>query len=286
MTSNQISYFLALSKELHYWRTSYQLNITQSSLSRHIQGLEQELNVQLFKRTKRSVELTDAGKFLKDHWEPIMEQFDATIAYAKKIEQGSLGTVSITHPGSMDHRLLPQFLSKIAGQYPLVKTELIQLRYDQEVEFLVKFKVDMAFSRYKHSSEMLDSKLIEMESFAFVVSDMHDIKSNSDLKPDILNKQRFILPALQPGYSYPALIQNIFDHYQINPSIVIESDFASTVVSLVATGIGISIVPISVSFSSVVGVKFIEIPFTIPLYLYWRKNEDNPLIRNVISLIT
>jgi DNA-binding transcriptional LysR family regulator len=285
MTSQQIAYFLALAKELHYWNTSYQLNVTQSVLSRQIQALESELGIELFKRTKRKVELTDAGKFLKDHWEPLIERLHATTAYAKKIQNGIVGTVAITHPGSIGYKLLSDLLSKISDRYPLVKAELIQLRYDQEVEFLTTFKLDIAFSRYKHASELIKSKLVQMENFAFAVQEDHFIHSVDDLNSALLNEQRFILPAQEPGYSYPALIREIFDYYRIKPTVYYESDFASTVLALVARGLGISIVPISVSYPFVPGVRFIEIPFEIPLYLYWRKNEENPLINNIITLV-
>lgn len=66
MDIQQIRYFLALAKELHFWNTSEKVGITQSALSRQIMSLESELNVKLFNRDKRNVNLTDAGLFLKE----------------------------------------------------------------------------------------------------------------------------------------------------------------------------------------------------------------------------
>ena len=63
MNLQQIKYFLALSDELHFWKTSEKVFITQSALSRHIKSLETELGVQLFERDKRNVKLTAAGEF-------------------------------------------------------------------------------------------------------------------------------------------------------------------------------------------------------------------------------
>ncbi|WP_431241905.1 LysR family transcriptional regulator [Flavobacterium sp. P21] len=61
MDLQQIKYFLALAKELHFWNTAGKMNITQSALSRQIQSLENQLGVQLFERNKRNVKLTARG---------------------------------------------------------------------------------------------------------------------------------------------------------------------------------------------------------------------------------
>ena len=68
MDLQQINYFLTLADKLHFWKTAAKMNITQSALSRQIQALEQELDIQLFIRNKRNVKLTAAGKFLKEKW--------------------------------------------------------------------------------------------------------------------------------------------------------------------------------------------------------------------------
>lgn len=63
MTTQQIKYFLVLAEELHFWNTAEKVFISQSSLTRQIQALEDELGFSLFERNKRNVKLTDAGKF-------------------------------------------------------------------------------------------------------------------------------------------------------------------------------------------------------------------------------
>nr|BFF40125.1 hypothetical protein BACY1_19300 [Tenacibaculum mesophilum] len=65
MTIQQIRYFLILAEELHFWKTAEKVYTSQSSLSRQIQSLEEELGITLFERDKRNVKLTEAGVFLK-----------------------------------------------------------------------------------------------------------------------------------------------------------------------------------------------------------------------------
>ncbi|MGO3813158.1 LysR family transcriptional regulator, partial [Mesonia sp.] len=84
MTIQQIKYFLILAKELHFWKTAEKVFISQSSLSRQIQSLEDEMGVQLFERDKRNVKLTDTGKFLQEHWTIVIKDLDQIHRQAKK----------------------------------------------------------------------------------------------------------------------------------------------------------------------------------------------------------
>ena len=97
MNLQQIQYFLALADELHFWKTSEKVFITQSALSRQIKSLEQELGFQLFKRDKRNVQLTGAGEFLRTEFTKILTDFESVTRHAKQIAEGEIGTIRIGH---------------------------------------------------------------------------------------------------------------------------------------------------------------------------------------------
>jgi len=285
MTTEQISYFLQLSDELHYWRTSYKVNVTQSVLSRQIKALEDELQIQLFKRSNRKVELTPAGKFLQQQWRPLVEQLNAAIYYGRKIHQGEGGSVVINHPGSISYDLLPDLLGRLSAVFPDIKVELVQLKHTQEMELMKTFQVDLCYSRHLHSANFLASRLIRRDSLALVVAEGHPVRVESDMTSEALRNERFILSTFTDGESYQLAMGQIFARYGIVPNIVYESDFGSVVMSLVEKGIGVSIMPFSYSLAKYPGVRFIEIPFEIPLYLHWRKDEENGVVRNVLNLM-
>jgi len=85
MTIKQLKYFLTLSDELHFWKTAEKVFISQSSLSRQIKALEDELGISLFERDKRNVKLTDAGVFLKERWSVLLNDFNQIQQQAKKL---------------------------------------------------------------------------------------------------------------------------------------------------------------------------------------------------------
>lgn len=286
MTTQQIEYFLQLSDELHYWRTSYKVNITQSVLSRQIKALEDELQVELFKRSNRKVELTPAGKFLQQQWRPLIEKMEAAVRYARKIQQGEGGSIVINHPGSISYDILPQLLSKISEVYPGIKVELVQLKHTEEIERLKAFEADLCYGRHLYSDDLLSSKLIRQDQLALVVPQDHPIRTASDITSKSLQKEHFILSTLTDNETYTMTMDQIFARYKVEPNVRFESEFGSMILSLVERGLGISIMPFSYSLAGHPGVRWIKIPFEVPLYLHWRKEEDNMVIKNVLSLMS
>lgn len=284
MTTQQISYFLALAETLHFWDTSYQLHITQSALSRQIKALEDELQVELFKRTNRKVELTAAGKFLQQQWAPLTEQLQATLYYAQKIHKGEGGSVVINHPGSISHDVLPDLLTRISTTFPHIKIELLQVKHTDEFVLLKNFKVDLCYSRHLHKADFLSSKLVRQDRLALVVPKAHPIRKLSDITMKSLKDERFILSTLSASEVYQTKMEQVFSKYGIEPDVRFESDFGSVILSLVEKGLGISIIPLSYSHSNPPGIRFIQIPFEVPLYLHWRKNEENKVINHVMQL--
>lgn len=285
MTLQQITYFLQLSEELHYWRTSYKVNATQSVLSRQIKALEDELQVQLFKRSNRKVELTAAGKFLQQQWRPLVEQLQAASLYARKIYRGEGGNIVINHPGSISYDVLPELLDRVSNAYPDVKVELVQVKHSQELAMLTAFEVDLSYSRHRYEGDLLESRLIRQDPLALVVPASHPIKTVKDVSTKTLQKERFILSTLTDGETYQLKLDELFKAYDLGPNVRFESDFGSVILSLVQRGLGLSIMPYAYSYSNHPGVRFIRLPFEVPLYLHWRREEENAIVRNVLQLI-
>jgi len=149
MSIQQIKYFLVLASELHFWKTAEKVFISQSSLSRQIQSLEEEMGVQLFDRDKRNVKLTDAGKFLQEHWTTTINELDQINRQARKIDEGTSGIVSITYPGSIAFRFLPNFLEALNANLPDLKLELTEPTDENHEKLLLDYRTDIAFSRDK-----------------------------------------------------------------------------------------------------------------------------------------
>jgi len=95
MELRHLRYFVAVAEELHFGRAATRLFIVQPSLSQQIQQLEQELGVPLLRRTKRSVELTDAGKVFLQEARNVVAQVQGTKSAAQRANRSEVGRLVI-----------------------------------------------------------------------------------------------------------------------------------------------------------------------------------------------
>jgi LysR family transcriptional activator of glutamate synthase operon len=285
MNIQQIKYFLALAQELHFWKTAGRMHITQSALSRQIQALERELGVQLFERDKRNVKLTSAGQFLREKWEVQINELEFFHEHARQIQLGESGTIIIAHPDSISASIMPDMLSRIASAYPKLKIELVQVRYEDQQEFLRNYKIDLVITRDINNADDISSEKISTDTLSLVVPENHPFYKSEDLTKKTLSSQKFILPIKDEGSSYSDLIQQLFRTYDVVPDAYLRSEFGSAIIALVKKDLGIAILPNSYMYHEIPGIRFITLPFQTDLFLNWRVNDHHPVLNNVLKFI-
>lgn len=285
MELQQIRYFLTLAAELHFWNSAEKLFITQSALSRQIKALENELGVQLFERSKRSVKLTKTGVFLQEQWSRMMEEIDRIHRQAKSIHDGTYGTVSIAYPGSIAYGFLPALISAIANALPEVKLELVEPTDISVEQLLLNYQLDIALRRDPAENPALQSIILYSEHFSLIVPQDHPLNDENFSSLAQVKDQKFILSGLHHKTHYVSNLRRLFREYNFEPNVHIESDFGAMVLSLVSKGLGISIMPSSYAISAPPGVRFINLPQKTNLYAAWRKEDKNPVLRNVLTII-
>ncbi|MDW5290705.1 LysR substrate-binding domain-containing protein [Formosa sp. PL04] len=283
MTIQQIKYFLALSKELHFWKTAEQVFISQSALSRQIQALENEMDVTLFERDKRNVKLTDAGKFLQTHWTSIINDLDQVHKQAKKIDEGTSGFVSISYPGSIAFKFLPNFLETLNTNLPDLKLELIEPTDEDHENLLLNYKTDIAFSRDQIQHIHIDSLKLHSEPICVVVPKNHWLNKASLDNLNELKNEKFIIAGLHQTTFFASLLRHFFDKINFQPKTIIESDFGGMILNLVSKGIGISILPYSYKYAMCENIRFIELDENIDLFINWRKKDPNKTIKKIVE---
>jgi DNA-binding transcriptional LysR family regulator len=105
-----LRYFVAVAEERHFGRAAQRLRIAQPPLSRQIQALEAELDLSLFDRSRRRVELTAAGAAFLEHARRVLEALDAGVREARRAAAGEIGRIAIGYPSSVAFSGLPELL--------------------------------------------------------------------------------------------------------------------------------------------------------------------------------
>lgn len=278
-----IRYFLVLAKELHFWNTSEKLHISQSSLSRQIQSLEEELGFKLFERDKRNVKLTEAGEFLEEQWGVLLDEMDRKQTQAKKISEGKAGRVTIAYPGSISSNFLPELLRTFTEILPEIKVELVEPTDVNNQKLLMDYHIDIAFSRDFVEHPLLSSKKLYSEPVCLVVAENHWLTEDNFQDLSSLENEKFILSALHHSTYFASLLRKIFSTYGFEPKTNIETDFGGLILNLVANDLGISILPYSFKFGTHTKVRFIKLTEEVDLFINWRKKDANPVIQKLIE---
>lgn len=283
-----LEYFRAVAEELHFGRAANRLFISQPGLSRQIKQMEEILEVQLFERTKRRVELTAAGHYLKSEVDYIFNHLELTKTQLKEIASGKIGELRIGFLGSAAHTVLPELLVKISQKFQGIQTTLEELSNAMQVEMLEKDKLDLGFVRLARVPEPLQMKVIHQDTFSVVLPLGHPLANGKFKHVGQLKDENFILFSHDYSSIYFDKIMSICEDQGFSPKITHKSVHALTIFKLVEAGLGVAIVPTTLKEGYELKVKFIElnkIRQKTELFAVWKKGNRNAALFKVLELI-
>jgi DNA-binding transcriptional LysR family regulator len=248
MELRQLQYFVAAAKAEHFTRAAKRLNIVQSALSSSIRALEDELEAQLFVRTTRKVRLTAAGRVLLEKAEIVLaaanDARDAvsaiTHAQAGKLR---LGTVQGL-PAFVD---LPSLLARFHQRYPQVEVRLVQGGAAHLLEKVRNGILDLAFVPMFAPPPDVTTTMIACEELVAVCAPTHALAARSAVSLAEIAAFPFI--DFQPDWGTRQVVDDAFLEAGATRRTAFEVSDLSTLLELVARGLGIALVPQSVAAS-------------------------------------
>jgi DNA-binding transcriptional LysR family regulator len=288
----QLRYFVAVAEENHFGRAAARLHMTQPPLSQTIQLLESELGTLLFARTKRSVALTPAGTALLPEARRILQQAGALPDLARRAASGESGLLSLSFVSTADYSVLPPLLREFRERYPQVQTDLREATTDVQLEDLVHGRIDAGLL----IPPLTDKARAELD-YLTVLSEPLILAAPTGLK-GLRGKNAAPLKAVAdipliifPRRIAPAFhdaILTCFRDAGLTPRIGQEAIQMQTIVGLVSAGMGIALVPQSVSNLKRPGVEYKPLTDktpTIETGLAWRRDNMSPVLRAFLELL-
>ncbi len=245
MELRHLRYFVTVAQELHFTRAAAKLGIAQPPLTQQIKALERELGADLFERSGRGVVLTQAGLIFLAEARAILDHVAAAARKAKDASLGVIGRLSVGFTESASfHPLLTQALQTFQGAYPEVELTLREAPSTDLVSALAADDLDLAFVRppFPTHPDVVCEHLAN-EAMVAALPMAHPMAGQTDLRLEDLAGERFILypRAIRPGLSDE--IVEACRGAGFEPKVVQEAPQLSSTINLVATGMGVSIVP-------------------------------------------
>lgn len=259
MELRHLRYFLAVAEELHFSRAAERLGIKQPPLSRQIKNLESELGVTLFDRTNRRVELTPAGRYLKEVASTLLLQSDQIRNTIGLIQEGNAGFVRIGYVGSAMHSILPALLRDLRRRYPDIHPELFELDNGAQVRGIKSGELDIGFVRTPINAGGLITRMVLEETFSLVLSSWHRLAEATEISLRSLADEPFIGFCRDCAPGMADQILQICNDAGFSPREVHSTTQLNAVLRLVESGFGFSIVPSSVRAGYDLNLRFVEL---------------------------
>lgn len=281
-----LRYFIAVAEELHFGRAAERLNISQPPLSHQIQILEQEIGARLFARTNRSVQLTAAGQqFLLDA-RAIMQNVAQAADKAARLHRGDEGELRIGFTSSAPFiSVVSDALFTFRQRHPAVHLQMQEINTRQQLAPLSDGRLDLGVMRNTPLPETLQHQLILQEPMYALVHRRHRLASRKQIAVSELASEPFVFFDPQVGTALYTEVLSLLARYQIQPNIAQEVGEAMTIIGLVSTGLGVSILPASfcrVRLADVVWIPLAEPDAQSEVWLVWSRQREKPAVMSAM----
>jgi DNA-binding transcriptional LysR family regulator len=284
MELRHLRYFLALAEELHFGRAARRLAISQPPLTVAIQQLEAEVGAPLLLRNSRGVQLTAAGQALVPAARAALEQAAQALHAARDAASGQIGRLHVAFAGTMLYRGLPSMLRRFQDEHPRLQLSLRELSSSEQVVELHHARLDAGFAHVPHAPEGLAQLLVSSQPFVACLPAAHPLAHQRTLPLSALAGEPLALVSRAVSPDYHARIVQACQAAGFVPPSLHELQHWLSVVSLVAQGLAVALVPAALSQSGLAGAVFVPVTdphHALPHYetrCLWNPHRDQPAL--------
>ena len=260
MDFRQFRYFVAAAKELHFARAAEKLGIAQPALSQQIKSLEEQLGTRLFLRTKRRVELTEAGAAFLQEAQATLAQAEKAVRVTRDIARGEAGQIDIGIVGSVmyESRFTHQ-LKVYSKDHPGVRISLHEMPILTQIDALHSQRLDIAVIREPIPANVLeevDCFTLSTQRLVVVLPEEHPQSGNTEILLTDLAQDDFLAFTDPSGVGMGQALLDQCRNAGFEPRITQKVSEIATLISLVAAGFGVSLVAEIVNHLRLPGVCY------------------------------
>lgn len=279
-------YFVAVAEERSFSRAAERLHISQPPLSQQIKALEEELNAPLFHRLPRGVSLTAAGAALLKSSRAILANVRLAAQETTQIAAGMLGTVRMGTVSSALAHLVPYILTQVKRSMPGSKVELTEMSSREQTLAVLRDELDIGLVHTPIDTADLRTRQILREPFYAAVPSQHPLASREAVPvAELANEEFVFFPRTLASGLFDKMV-SLCMNAGFSPKIHHTARHQSTMLQMVAMGLGVTIVPRSLQRiykGSAVFLPLTGTPHYLELSLIWRESTANGLVERLIG---
>ncbi|TCC48828.1 LysR family transcriptional regulator [Kribbella capetownensis] len=288
MELRHLRYFVAVAEERHFGRAAARLHMAQPPLSQQIRQLEDELGLRLLQRTTRRVELTAAGETYLVRAQEILTAVAAATDEAQRVAAGSQGRLVIGCVGSATYSLLPPLVRQLREDLPGVEVAVQgEMLAPAQVAALQAGQIDLGLLRRPVDEAGLLVQTVRSERLIVAVPEGHRLAARKRLRLQDLAAEDFVMHAGSGRSVMHGTVLELCRVAGFEPRIRHEVAETSTLVTFVAAGLGVAVVPASVAELQVPGAAYRPLTgkLTVELAVATRADDDAPPLQRALEVL-
>lgn len=281
-------YFIAVAEELHFGRAAARLNIVQPALTAQIKSLEKIFGIELLERTKRSVQLTEAGReFLRESY-AALEQVGSAIDTVRDFARGKTGTLRLGYGANAAIAgLISSSIRRFTSEWPNVNVTLKEMPSSEVSDALLRDDIDVGYAATtgKEPKGVTSSK-VGSWPWLLAVADNHRLAVAGHAKVAEVSGENLAVYAEPDGRSNIAGVMTSFP--DLAPQHVYRTSHIMSLMSYVSSGLGVAFVPSPMQSLNFRGVVYLEVSDPLPqmeMKLLWRSESTRATLQNYIECV-
>ncbi|MEO0647472.1 MAG: LysR substrate-binding domain-containing protein [Cyanobacteria bacterium J06650_10] len=289
----QLRYFIVVAEALNFTRAAERLQIAQPPLSRQIQTLEKALELELFQRTNRRVNLTPAGEVFLAECRQILSQVDKGIRVTRRAARGETGQLTIGFEGSLHTEAVLGIIQLFRAQFPDVDLILQEMSSGKQIDALMLQHIEVGFVDPILSREEISFTKLLTEPLVVVLAASHPLADQDTAEQDTIDlrqlaKASWITGRQDEGCGLLLRFLEACRQAGFTPNIQQETNDVQMRLGFVASGLGVTLLPISALISDRSDIVYREIDLSVPkveLAIAWQSSNLSPVLESFLGVV-
>jgi DNA-binding transcriptional LysR family regulator len=255
MELRHLRYFVAVAEALNFTKAAMRLRVAQPAVSRQVADLEDELGVDLLRRTSRGVQLTAEGKLFLEESRAILQRADESVTKVRALARGELGELQVGYVPPLDLHILPRALGEFQTTTPGVKVVLHDLGSDELCDELRNGTLHLAVMMQPSEELIAGIEFEEIGRYPFFVAMAanHALTRRKAISPETLAPQPLVVLDRRRNSEFHRILKRVLA--PLKPNIASESDSVNSLVTVIGAGQCVAVV--SQLFKEAIGKRLV-----------------------------
>ncbi len=290
MELRHLRYFAAVAEEHSFSKAARVLHVSQSSISEQISDLEAEIGVRLLERGTRTTTLTEPGRVFLAHARRVLEEAGNAVAEAQRAERGDVGILRIGFFAGGVGEGFPELIRSFRKLHPMVELSLHEMISIEQWSALADGRIDIGFTRAPEPQFRRDLRYetVQSDPMVAVLPATHRRAGAKRIDLKELAQEPFVLSSRTASPSVFDKVIELCNDVGFSPKIASMSTVWSSVILMVRSGEGVSLLPFNQQQGSTPDVAFVPLKnknAAVELCVCWSAGRDRPLQRSFRDLV-